>query len=262
MACPTGLSEGGKRTRTSLIPSGHMLGAVQVSLQLADGRTVGYSGDFGWPLDAVVQVDELVVDSTYGSPRSVRHYTQRDAELRLVELVCARLRHGPVHVKAYRGTIERVIHVVGCDLGVPMLGSNRLLREVEVYRRYGFASERVLALESDEGQAALRERSYVRLYSRGDNIQEDGLIGTSIVVSAFMIDRFDPVRTYSDRAHRVGLSNHADFNGTLAYVEATGARRVVADNTRNHGVQLALEIQRRLGIAAVPSSNREGIRWR
>ena len=41
----------------SLIPSGHMLGSVQVIVQLENGLRVGYSGDFQWPLDDVIQVE-------------------------------------------------------------------------------------------------------------------------------------------------------------------------------------------------------------
>src|SRR6516225_1860497 len=58
----------------TLLSSGHMLGAVQVALETPDGRRLGYSGDFHWPIDDVIEVDELVVDSTYGSEDSVRVY--------------------------------------------------------------------------------------------------------------------------------------------------------------------------------------------
>ena len=77
-----------------------------------------------------------------------------------------------------------------------------------------------------------------------------------------MADPNYPLVTYSDRAYKVALSNHADFSGTLEYVRATGAKRVVTDNTRNHGVELALAIKNRLGVDARPSSNRVGPRWR
>ena len=45
-----------------------------------------------------MQVDELVVDSTYGSPASVGGYSQDEAESCLQEIVCQRLQHCPVHV--------------------------------------------------------------------------------------------------------------------------------------------------------------------
>jgi hypothetical protein len=72
----------------------------------------------------------------------------------------------------------------------------------------------------------------------------------------------DPVLEYSERSYRVALSNHADFDGTLAYVEATGAKFVVTDNLRGgHAVELAMALTDRLGIEAVPSSSEESREW-
>ena len=240
----------------TLPPSGHMLGSCQVSLTLPDGTRCGYSGDFGWPLDDVIQVDQLVVDSTYGSPRSVRRYTQAEAEERLLEVVCNRLRHGSVHIGAHRGTVERVLHVLGPDLNVPILVSDRLMREIKVYREYGFAVGALETLDSETGRSAIKERSYVRLYSKGDGFRNELIEGTSVTCSAFMVDPDNPLMEFSDRAYRVALSNHADFEGTLAFVKATGARTVVTDNTRNHGRELAIAINDRLpGVRAEPSTN-------
>lgn len=253
------LSDGSKLT---LLPSDHMLGACQVALELPSGLRVGYSGDFSWPLDDVIEVDELVVDSTYGSPESIRRYTQGEAEQCLIRLVCERLRHGSVHVNAYRGTIERVLHVLGGKVGVPILGSGTLIREAAVYRNHGFASEGLMHLNSEDGREAIRDGAYVRLYSKGDAFGKEQIEGTSVTISAYMADRNHPLMTYSDRSYKVALSNHADFNGTLAYVEATRAKRVVTDNTRNHGWQLALALKNHMGVDAEPSSNRAGPRWR
>ena len=246
----------------SLHASGHMLGSCQVALHLANGSRIGYSGDFGWPLDQVVQVEQLVVDSTYGSPRSVRNYTQAEAEESLLQVVCERLRHGPVHIKAYRGTVERVLHVLEGSIGVPILASDRLIREVKVYQIHGFGVGSLEALDSHNGRIALTERSFVRLYSKGDGFGNEPADGTSVTCSAYMANGDHPLMKYSDRAYRVALSNHADFNETLAYVEATGARTIVTDNTRNHGRELATAINNRLPyVHAEPSTNNPGPRW-
>ena len=248
-------------TVLTLVPSNHMLGSCQVVLRLSDGRRVGYSGDFGWPLDEVIEVDELVVDSTYGSPRSVRRYTQAEAEERFVELVKERLRFGSVHVKAFRGTVERVLHLLGDDIGVPILASRRLMREASVYQQNGFAVGTLVEQDSSEGIYAMGRRSYVRLYSKGDGWgNEVAAGGTSVTCSAFMANGDDPLMAYSGRAYSVALSNHADFAETLEYVKATGARVVVTDNTRNHGRDLASAIKERLrGVEAMPSSNKGSI---
>jgi hypothetical protein len=101
----------------------------------------------------------------------------------------------------------------------------------------------------------------VRLYSKGDEFGNEHIDGTSVTISAYMADRNYPLTRYTDRAYKVALSNHADFEGTLAYVRATKARRVVTDNTRNHGCYLALAIRNHLGIVAEPSLNLPGPRW-
>ena len=253
------LSDGSK---LSLMPSNHMLGSCQVALELPDGIRIGYSGDFGWPLNDVINVDELVVDSTYGAPGSVRRYTQAEAEGALLEIVGGRLRYGSVHVYAHRGTIERVLQVLGGNVGVPILATQRLIREVEVYQYYGFAIGNLDAIDSDAGRTAMKEQSYVRLYSKGDNFGNEPVGETSVICSAYMTDPNHPLMKYSERAYRVAMSNHADFHETLAYVDATEAKKVVTDNTRNHGRELAIAINDRLpGVSAYPSTNDPGPRW-
>ena len=240
----------------TLLSSGHMLGSSQVALELPDGTRCGYSGDFSWPLESVMQVDQLVVDSTYGSPASVRRYTQAEAEECLLELVCQRLRHGSVHIKAHRGTIERVLHILAGNVSIPILASGRLMREIAIYQEHGFAVGDLDALDSDVGISVMNDRSYVRLYSKGDGYRNELVEGTTIECSAYMVRTDHPMLQFSDRAYRVALSNHADFEGTLAYVEATGAKIVVTDNTRNHGVDLAVAINARLAaVHAEPSTN-------
>ena len=242
-------------SRLSLVPSNHMLGSCQVALELPNGKRVGYSGDFGWPLERVIQVDKLVVDSTYGGPSSVRRYSQDLAEERLLDVVRERLRYGTVHVKAHPGTIERVLHILGGNIDVPIVASDRLIREVNVYQSYGFAIAELVMLNSDEGLDALSRRSCVRLYSKGDGFRNEQIEGTSITCSAYMINDDNPLKQFSDRAYSVALSNHADFNETLEYIQATGAEMVITDNTRNHGVELAIEIMAELGVSARPSNN-------
>jgi putative mRNA 3-end processing factor len=122
--------------------------------------------------------------------------------------------------------------------------------------------EGLTPLNSEDGQAAVNDRSYVRLYSKGDGFDSEQIEGTSVTISAYMADRNNPLMRYSDRAYKVALSNHADFNGIMAYVEATNAKRVVTDNTRNHGCELATAINERLRIDAMPSTNKPGLRWR
>ncbi len=247
--------------RLTLLSSGHMLGAVQVMLETADGRRVGYSGDFHYPLTEVIQVDELVLDSTYGSEQSIRVYSQSEAETRFLELVLAKLKLGSVHVKAFRGTVERALQVLSGKIGAPLVASERLLREIGVYQEFGGAIGNVTSIACAEGREVLKGRNYVHFYSKGDREPVDLIEGTTIVLSAFMNKTTDPVIEYSERGYSVAMSNHADFLETLQYVRATGARLVVTDNTRGRGVELARAIRARLGIDARPSMGKPSHAW-
>jgi putative mRNA 3-end processing factor len=245
-----------------LVSNQHMLGSVQVKVTLADERTLGYSSDFRWPLDDPIQVQALVVDSTYGSPESRRSYSQAEAECRLLDLVCRKLRSGPVHIKAFRGTVQRALQILCGNVNVAILGSRRFCREADVYQQCGYAVDPVILTRSKEGAAVLRDGRYVRFYSTGDELPIDYPPGTTITLSAYMSKPDDPVLEYSNTAYRVAMSNHADFDGTLAYVQATGAEFVVTDNCRGgHAVELAVAIRDRLGIAGIPSSGEESREW-
>jgi putative mRNA 3-end processing factor len=239
-----------------------MLGSVQVQVDLPNGARVGYSGDFGWPLQGVITVDELVVDSTYGSPADIRKFSQGECEARFMELVLKRLKRGPVHILAHRGTLHRALQLLSGNLPCPMLGSSSLLREVVVYREFGYTIQHLLRVDSVEGVQALAARRFIRFYGTGDMKPVDVGQGTTITLSAYLAGPDNPVAEYSDRAYRVALSNHADFNGTLEYVRATGAKSVVTDNSRaGKGYELALAIRTRLGIEAKPSSNFDSKEW-
>ena len=243
-------------TKLTLVRSGHMLGSAQVLVEYQDGYRCGYSGDFAWPIDEVIQVDELVVDSTYGNPSSIRKYSQDEAENRLIEIVSQRLRYGSVHIYAHRGTIERVLHLLSSNVNAPILGTRQRIAEITVYQQNGFGIGNILGIDSKEGRTAIQNQSYIRLYSKGDGYRNELVEGTSISCSAYMNRADNPVVEYSDRAYGIALTNHADFEGSMNYIKSTGAKKVITDNTRCYGVDLAVAVNKSLrGVVAEPSSN-------
>jgi len=247
--------------QVTLVQSGHMLGSVQVAVQLPDGMMLGYSGDFRWPLDEVIEVDALVIDSTYGSPERRRRYTQAEAEERFLSLIHSRVTRGPVYIKAHRGTIQRALQILAGQVGCPLLGSARLCSEVEVYRQHGYTIDHICLTTSEEGRAHLKSGKFIRFYGTGDEFPVQFTKGSSIQLSAYMSRPDDPVMEYSDCSFSVALSNHADFNGTLDYIKATKAKYVVTDNTRGQAAELAQEVTRRLGIPARPSTTTYSREW-
>jgi putative mRNA 3-end processing factor len=245
-----------------LLPSEHMLGAVQVAVMLKNGTKLAYSGDFNWPLQHIPETDILVVDSTYGSPACKRTYRREDAESRFVQLVLDRLRNGPVHIRAHRGTLERTLELLDDVTTAPVVASHRLWGELDVYRRFGYAIGSVLRLDSDEGEHAVAGGQYIHLHGMGDPSIFGISDGASITLSVYMTDPKDPVLEYSSRSYRVAISGHADFEETLEYIAATRATSVITDNSRGgHAVELAMEVRARLGIDAYPSHGEPTRYW-
>jgi putative mRNA 3-end processing factor len=244
-----------------LVSSGHMLGSVQVGVTYDDGLRVGYSGDFNWPLERVMRTDILVVDSTYGSPANFKKFTQEQVNSRLLELVIRRLKVGPVHVKAHRGTLERALELLDTNIA-PILAPRKLCQEVEVYRRFGYHIQALLELDTVEGKSALASGRYLRLYGTGDGDLFGLKDGTAINLSAYMTEEDDPVLEFSERSFRVAMTCHADFKGTLEYIAATGAKTVITDNRRGgHAVELAETIKSQLGVEAMPSQYHPSRSW-
>ncbi len=244
-----------------LLSSGHMIGATQVAVS-GDGLRTGYSGDFSWPLERVIQVDNLVVDSTYGNPNSVRRYSREEVNERFIELVLRETKKRPVQIKAHPGTLQYALELLDGVLSFPIIACQRVIQEADIYRKYGYSISQIYDYNSADAKEIIEGDRYLRLYCHGEAFPFDQTNMVSIVISAFMTGPENPVVSYSEHAFRVALSGHADFNGTLEYVAATSAKEVVTDNSRGgHGVELAIEINNRLGVKARPSSNSYDPHW-
>lgn len=251
-----------ENTRVTVLSSGHMLGAAQVLVETEDGLRLGYSGDFAWPLQDVIKVDALVVDSTYGSPESFRRFTQQDAEDALLRLLHQSLKFGPVHLHAHRGTLERALQLIPAVMPQPVIVSDILRRRIAVFRAFGYATPELMVRGSSEAMAAANSGDVVYLYSTGDRKPVDYGSGTGIVLSAYAVNGREPLVEYSARSYRVALTDHADYYGTLDYVFATGAKVVLVDNSRGgHAVELAQELRSRLGIRAEASHSAATRTW-
>ncbi len=249
-------------SEVSLYPSGHMLGSVQTQVRLADGTVLGYSGDFQWPLDEVISADALVVDCTCGTPRKTRKFSQETAGLHFIDIVLGELNRSPIMVVAHRGTLQRALDILTSECDAPIVGSRETCRESEIYRRYGYSVPSIYDIDSEEGRDVITEGRYIRVartWERNPDVYSNVV---TITLSAYMGDPEEPVCRISDRHIIIDLSSHADFEGTLSYVEATGAELVVTDNRRGgHAWELAREIQSRLGIRAYASSIESNQAW-
>jgi putative mRNA 3-end processing factor len=237
--------------RVTLVKANHILGAAQVLVEDADGNRVAYSGDFKLAgTEPLLDCDVLVVEATYGSP-SFRRSFELDVEELLVSMVEKRLRRGPVYVFGYHGKLQEVMQILHrADVSVPFVMPERVFRVSKVCEAHGMQLGCLALSTEKEGKELLDEGlpcvAFYHMNSRGSV----GLDGSRICVSGW--EFHSPCRQIGEREHLVALSDHSDFNGLLEYVRRCKPKRVVTDNYRvSHGVTLAREISRRLGISAV-----------
>jgi putative mRNA 3-end processing factor len=237
--------------RVTLVKAAHILGAAQVVVEGAGGGRVAYTGDFRLNgTEPVEDCDVLVVEATYGSPLCRRNF-EVDVEDLLVRMVEQRLRHGAVYVFGYHGKLQEVMQILrSADVEVPFVMPERVLRVSKVCEAHGMRLGDLTLSTDAEGRELLEGDlpcvGFYHMNARGSV----GLKAARVCVSGW--EFHSPCRQIGDREHLVALSDHSDFDGLVEYVRRCKPRRVVTDNFRvSHGVTLAREIRRRLGVPAV-----------
>ena len=240
-----------------LVKAKHIIGAAQVLVEDEEGTRLLYTGDFKFPGTPVEEADVLVMEATYGRPGQVRDF-EFEVEERLVELVEAGLREGPVYIFGYHGKLQEIMQIL-VDWGIwaPFILPKKVYEVARVCERHGMIlgdymptwsrEARELVERGEPYVAFYHASSYGRLRKRGEAMR--------ILASGWELSK--PVREVRKGEYIVGLSDHADFEGLLAYVEECGPRLVITDNYRmGSGAILAGEIRRRLGIPAVAMPSR------
>lgn len=236
----------------AIADSGHMLGSVQVCVTTSRGVRIGYSSDFFWPLARVFEVDVLIINSPYGSPEHLRDYDQCEVEHRMVELVLSQLRTGPVAVLGYRGRLQHGMALLIGHVKPPVLVSRSVARVSKVYEKHGIHIADTVAIESPEGRELVERREkYLAFVELTEWRQHPWLKSASKVsLSAYAVPRETPILDYGNGDFRVALTDHADFAGTLEYVRASKAPKVLVHPLSGTPDVLADELRRRLGCQA------------
>ena len=243
--------------------SGHMLGSIQVRVTSSFGFRMGYSSDFFWPLRRVLEADELVLNSPYGSPEYAREYGQREVEERFVELVRIQLRKGPVVVLGYRGRLQHAMSLLVEQVRQPVLASRNVAVLSGVYDRHGVHLLGSIEADAEEGRRLVAEGDrYLAFMELTEQRQYPWVKDVSkILLSVYAVPREAPVLDYGNGDFRVALTDHADFAGTLEYVRASGAARVLVHPFSGTPDVLADEIRRRLSCQAVVAEPAEISEW-
>ncbi len=245
--------------RVTLVKADHILGAAQVLVEDAGGSRVAYTGDFRVDgTEPLLDCDILVVEATYGSPLCRRSFELDVREL-LVSMVEERLRHGAVYVFGYHGKLQEIMQILhGADVSVPFVMPERVFRVSKVCERHGMRLGSLTLATEKEGRVLLDGNLPCVAFYHMNARNSVGLNGSRICVSGW--EFHSPCRQIGNKEHLIALSDHSDFGGLIEYVRLSKPKRVVTDNYRmRHGLTLAMEINKRLGIPAVAMPRRRGV---
>lgn len=229
--------------QVELLPAGHVLGSAQVRITARGHRTV-YTGDLNTAPSRTAEAaevaacDTLVIESTFGQPR-YRFPPRAEVEARIAAFAQAALDQGatPVFYAYALGKAQEATRILG-DLGFRVRVHPDAWALCEIYRAHGvdFPNAAPLAAAPESGEVIVAPPRIRELRSLGRH----GPLRTC-ALTGWAIDASARYRFRSDEA--LPLSDHADFEGLVNYVEATGASRVLT--THGSADTLARELRAR-----------------
>ncbi len=212
-----------------MIDAGHILGARQLVVE-GDGERVAYTGDFsvkptifGFKAD-VPQCDRLIMEATYGDPdyvfppledvhRDIAGWVGKNGTSNLL-IGCYEL-----------GKAQEVIRILN-ELSIAPVVTPKTDGFCSVYERFGHALDRVV-VGTDEAEEAMSHR-FVAIVPMGkakryfahrlaQAFERPTLC--SVATGWALHYRFDTDASFP-------LSDHADFEDLVGFVEQTGAKQV------------------------------------
>ncbi len=240
-----------------LVKSKHIVGSAQVLfIDHETELSIGYSSDFKEPGRGtpVMNVDVLVIESTYGRPEWSRPLKDL-AEQALVDLVKQLLGEGPVYIYGYYGKLQEAMHILR-EGGIiaPFLSPPKVYRISKIAEKYGYKVGELYIDQTPEAHEIMKSGWYV--YFEHSNRARSRSIYAPTNASHIVLTgwEFSSVcKRVGDRVWRVALSDHADFEDLLEYVRMSKPKLVIVDKVRagQAAEVFAHEVRKRLDIYAM-----------
>ena len=210
-----------------LLPAGHVLGSAQLLYKDSEG-TLLYTGDFklrkGLSAEAAIAstAETLVMETTYGMPR-YQFPPVRETLLALLKFCVETLEDGetPVLLAYSLGKAQEILSALQ-GAGLPVMVHAAIARIAKVYEEFGItfppythfeatkaAGHVLICPPSINGSRMLQSLRHPRVAALTGWAMDPG------AVRRFQVDAAFP------------LSDHADYNDLLHYVEAVRPNRVL-----------------------------------
>lgn len=210
-----------------LLPAGHILGSAQLRVTRRDGVRVVYTGDLNLSaaLTAepaqIAECDVLVMEATFGHPR-YRFPPKREVLAQVADWAhgCIRRDVAPVVLGYALGKAQEAIRYLG-EAGFRIAAHRSVSRISAIYEECGVPLGPV---RTYDGHWEKGEVLVFPPFRRRAGLATLGPRETA-VLTGWAMDPRAASRYGADRAFP--LSDHADFNGLMAYARDTGAQEVL-----------------------------------
>lgn len=229
--------------------AGHILGSAQFEIQTSDTSIV-YTGDINCrsmlttSAAEAIPCDILILETTYGNPFYV-FPNPEEVYAEIVGWTLGQIHEGKIPTfKVYStGKAQEIIRLINRFTTIPVVAHPTTSKISEAYEKNGVELAYTDS-NSEEGREILKDKQCVYVTSSNEDVLTNEYYSPAIATGWAM--RFKS----SAACTAFPLSNHADFNQLLNYVEQAKPKRVYTV----HGFRddFGKYIQKKLGISARP----------
>ena len=244
-----------------LVESKHILGSSQVEVNDEIHGKIGYSGDFGEKVNEYIDVDLLILDSTYSGDFNNRKWTMDDAMEALVDDIKKNIGRKDINLIADAGLLQNILSELDIWEDIPeVIGTKKEQGWCEVYRNALFSQPKNVFLKGSEEERQLKfEQNPIFTVGHSRSILGDIPKGLTYIVKNIGIENEEPINEINENFKRVGISSHSTGRDVIKYVEKVNPSYVLTDSSRsqNNAKKLAKKIGEELGIPAISSDELE-----
>ncbi len=241
-----------------LVKANHIVGASQVLVE-SNGSRIGYTGDFKLRGTEIMKdLDALIIEATYGSRNFKRPFKDFINEF-FADLVNDGLaRRAVVYIYGYYGKLQEAMYILrSSGITAPFIMPRKLYKVTSVAEKYCGP----IGNYYDEASTELRKLlmdygSCVVFYHMNKASRRSLTEGLHIILTGWEFR--EPIRRRSHNTWTVALSDHADYEELLEYIERSRPGLVVVDASRSeYAEEFARDVEACVGIRSttMPKNN-------
>ncbi|ARM75982.1 MBL fold metallo-hydrolase [Acidianus manzaensis] len=237
--------------KVELFPAEHIFGASQVVISNDKNEKVGYTGDFKNPGNGtpILDVDILIIDSTYGKPIFKRRF-KNEIETLFSDYVNDSLISGPVRIYAYHGKVQEAMKVLRKNgIDAPFIVDGKIKEITDIAIKYGLNVKDVFSTKDEEAKQIIKDGWYIEFKHYNESKNRDSKF-SNFILSGWEFN--EPVKQLDKKTKVVAFSDHGDFDDTIYYIDSSPASLIVVDGGRKgYSKELAEYVRKYLKRKAI-----------